>query len=63
MGWLDVTLVVLFVWIAINVAIVAALVSATRRPAERAPGRPVLPPDYRGPHLVRPRPRSARTPT
>ena len=61
MAWLDVTLAVLIVWVAIDVAVVAALMAAsqrdvrTRRPASR-------PAEYGGLRLVSSRPGSARLP-
>jgi hypothetical protein len=39
MGWLDVTLAVLLIWVAIDLAVVAAIVSAKERRANRARSR------------------------
>jgi hypothetical protein len=39
MGWLDVALAVVFIWVAIDLAVVAAIVSAKGRRTDRARSR------------------------
>ena len=62
MAWLDATLAVLIVWVAIDVAAVAALMSVRSQRETRANERAPRPAQYGGLRLVSSRSGSARTP-